>query len=116
MKILTTIFLFGIIISGSLSPAEQRIVNKYSTFYGAQIKVEVVDTIVGNCGQGKLSKVWGCTSWLGNEPVRVRVLKNDPMFEWALIHEITHFTYKDKNEKNTDRRAQRMIDFVGSIL
>ena len=113
MKLLT-LFLFGIIISGSLSPAEQKIVTKYSPFYAGEIKVNIVKNITHNCSLEKQILVSGC--YFRTNYIEIADWNKGKEFERVLVHELTHWKYPKGGEVETARRTKNMIDFIGSIL
>ena len=117
--------LLGIILLGQATAYQMSVVERYSPFINENVQV-TLQPMIGNsygamnCGIPASAKriAVGCTYWSGERPARIEV-SNDQRYEWnfefALIHEVMHWTLRSKDEVRVDRAAKSMIEWRNNL-
>lgn len=110
------LIVLAILLTGSPSASQVKIAERYSPFFGDEVKVGVVSVIddgkVKNCGVPlkKDSRVIGCTNFYPDNIKTLQVINDldDTYFEFAMLHEMGHY-YFGTSEKQA-------MDFTFSML
>jgi len=121
-KLIITICM-SIILTGSYTPEQKKIVDKYSSFVSAKIPIEITSeplTHNGNMSAKALTYFSGPLWDL--KPTKIKVNKNIDTFEHTLVHEIGHFILPHNNkmepidrENWANKYADDLIKYVKTL-
>jgi hypothetical protein len=117
------LIVLAILLTGSPSASQIKIAERYSPFFGNEVRVGVVNVIddgkVKNCGVPlkKDSRVIGCTNFYPGGVKTLQVISNldEKQFEFAMLHEVGHYYFGISEKRSTDF-ANSMLYFYQTLI